>query len=256
MIPQDPDKDTDAPVSPGFDEPTENQPSSWLDVPLHTAPRDPDKDSAAPVSPDVDEESERRKKHLPLWLEFPLLIVAALLIAVLIKTFLFQAFWIPSSSMENTLQIYDRVLVSKLSYELSDIARGDIIVFDDPRAGFEQPDEDPLGRAIRNLKESIGLATPQSEFIKRVIGVPGDVVEGKDGSVYVNGARLDEPYLKGSASLIRPFGPVEVHDGSLFVMGDNRGASQDSRFFGPIPIDDVVGKAFIIIWPPSRAGGI
>jgi signal peptidase I len=208
------------------------------------------------MSPESDETTEKHKKQLPLWLEFPLLIAAALLIAVLIKTFLFQAFWIPSSSMENTLQIYDRVLVSKLSYEFSDIALGDVIVFDDPRAGFEQPDEDPLERAIRNLRESIGLVTPQSEFIKRVIGVPGDVVQGRDGAVFVNGVRLDEPYLKNLDTPIPPFDPVEVPEGSLFVMGDNRRASQDSRFFGPIPIDDVVGKAFVIMWPPSRAGGI
>jgi len=207
-----------------------------------------------PIEPADPEES--RKKQLPFWLEFPLLIAAALLIAVLIKTFLFQAFWIPSSSMEGTLQVYDRVLVNKVSYEFSDISQLDVIVFDDPRPGFEQPEEGALSRAIRNLKESIGLATPQSEFIKRVIGLPGDVVEGMDGNVFVNGERLEEPYLKHPDELISPFGPVQVPEGSLFVMGDNRRASQDSRFFGPIPIDDVVGKAFIIIWPLSRAGGV
>ena len=191
-----------------------------------------------------------------MWLEFPLLIGAALLIAVLIKTFLFQAFWIPSSSMEDTLLIYDRVLVSKLSYEFSDISQLDVIVFDDPRAGFEQPEEGAIERAIRNLKESIGLATPQSEFIKRVIGLPGDVVEGRDGSVFVNDVRLVEPYLKQPDLPIRPFGPVTVPPDSLFMMGDNRRASQDSRFFGPIPVDDVVGRAFVIIWPLGRAGGI
>ena len=212
---------------------------------------DPDSEPIEPVEPE-----ESRKKQLPFWLEFPLLIGAALLIAVLIKTFLFQAFWIPSSSMEDTLQVYDRVLVNKISYEFSDITRLDVIVFDDPRPGFEQPEEGALERAIRNLKESIGLATPQSEFIKRVIGVPGDVVQGKEGAVFVNGVRLDEPYLKNPDTPIGTFGPVEVPEGSLFVMGDNRRASQDSRFFGPIPIDDVVGKAFVLIWPPSRAGGI
>jgi signal peptidase I len=222
-------------------------------------PPDVNEDSAVPDPMDPVEPAEPEKsakKQLPLWLEFPLLIGAALLIAVIIKTFLFQAFWIPSSSMEDTLLIYDRVLVSKLSYEFSDISQLDVIVFDDPRAGFEQPDEDAVARAVRNLKESIGLATPQSEFIKRVIGLPGDVVEGKDGSVFVNGTLLDEPYLKQPDLPIRPFGPVEVPEDMLFVMGDNRRASQDSRFFGPIPVDDVVGKAFVIIWPISRAGGI
>lgn len=219
-------------------------------------PPDLDATSSVPEPAEPSGSTGKSKKQLPLWLEFPLLIGAALLIAVLIKTFLFQAFWIPSSSMENTLLIYDRVLVSKLSYEFSDISQLDVIVFDDPRAGFEQPEEDVIERAIRNLKESIGLATPQSEFIKRVIGLPGDVVEGSDGSVFVNGVRLDEPYLKQPDLPIRPFGPVTVPVDSLFVMGDNRRASQDSRFFGPIPVDDVVGKAFVIIWPVGRAGGI
>jgi signal peptidase I len=218
----------------------------------------PDLDETAPVPERSEpiEPDEDHKKQLPLWLEFPLLIGAALLIAVLIKTFLFQAFWIPSSSMEDTLQIYDRVLVSKVSYEFSDISQLDVIVFDDPRAGFEQPDESALERAVRNLKESIGLATPQSEFIKRVIGVPGDIVQGKDGSVHVNGVPLVEPYLKQPELPIRDFGPVEVPEDYLFVMGDNRRASQDSRIFGPIPMDDVVGKAFVIIWPIGRLGGI
>lgn len=219
-------------------------------------PPDVNEDPAA-AEPDESPVPERRKKkQLPLWLEFPLLIGAALLIAVLIKTFLFQAFWIPTSSMEDTLLIYDRVLVSKLMYEVSDFAYGDIVVFDDPRPGFEQPDEGPMQRAIRNLKESVGLATPQSEFIKRVIGLPGDVVEGKEGSVWVNGVRLDEPYLKEPEIPIAPFGPVDVPQGFLFFMGDNRRVSQDSRVFGPISVDEVVGKAFVIIWPASRWSGL
>ena len=204
-----------------------------------------------------DKDSDRRrvqKRQLPLYLELPLLVVIALAIAVLIKTFLFQAFWIPSSSMEDTLQVYDRVLVVKLPNELSTISRGDVVVFDDPRPGFEQPDEDSLEQAVRNLKESVGLSTPQSEFIKRVIGVEGDVVEGREGSVYVNGVLIDEPYLKESNATTSSFGPVTVLPGALFVMGDNRSNSRDSRYFGQIPVEDVVGRAFVIIWPPSRVG--
>lgn len=201
-------------------------------------------------------EKEKKKPLLPFWIEFPLLILIALLVAIGIKTFLFQAFYIPSSSMEDTLEVNDRVLVNKVTYAIGDIARGDIVVFDDPRGGFEQPEENAAESALRNLLESIGVVAPRSEFIKRVIGLPGDVVEGKDGGVWVNGVRLGEPYVKDSDRPIRAFGPVEVPDGRLFVMGDNRSASQDSRFFGPVPIDDVVGKAFIIIWPPSRWGSI
>lgn len=207
---------------------------------------------------EVPEDSKPAKKEplLPFWVEFPLLIVIALLVAIGIKTFLFQAFYIPSSSMENTLGINDRVLVNKVTYAINDISRGDVVVFDDPRGGFEQPEESPLQAAARNLFESIGVVTPRSEFIKRVIGIPGDVVEGRDGAVWVNGVRLVEPYLKEPDRPIREFGPVTVPEGRLFVMGDNRSASQDSRFFGPIPIEDVVGKAFVIIWPPSRWSGI
>ncbi len=196
------------------------------------------------------------KKELPFWLELPMLIGVALIVAVIIKTFLFQAFFIPSSSMENTLQIDDRVLVNKVVYRIGDVSRSDVIVFDDPRAGYEQPREDAVASAVRNLFESIGLVTPQSEFIKRVIGIPGDVVEGRGGDVVVNGVALVEPYLKNPDTPIPDFVPVVVGEGQLFVMGDNRRASQDSRYFGTIPIEHVVGKAFVIIWPPSRWGGL
>ena len=225
-----------------------------------TAPdeTDPTGDIAPPPDggEDVTESHAAKKTHIPFWIEFPVLILVALGVAILIKTFLFQAFYIPSSSMEDTLQINDRVLVNKLTYRFGDVARGDVIVFDDPRGGFEEPAESVFESATRNVLESIGLATPRSEFIKRVIGLPGDVVEGRDGAIHVNGSRLDEPYLKDPGYQIAPFGPVTIQPGQLFVMGDNRASSQDSRFFGPIPEEDVVGKAFVIIWPPSRWGGL
>ncbi|MCL1593040.1 MAG: signal peptidase I [Actinomycetia bacterium] len=221
-----------------------------------TQEHDTEFSDASDLGPSDEEPTTGGKKQLPFWLELPLLIGIALIVAVVIKTFLFQAFYIPSSSMENTLQINDRVLVNKVTYEIGDISRKDVIVFDDPRGGFEQPDEDAIDSAVRNLLESIGLATPQSEFIKRVIGVPGDVVEASSGDLIVNGEAQDEPYRKNPERPIPDFAPVVVPEGHLFVMGDNRGASQDSRFFGPIPIDTVVGKAFVIIWPPSRWSGI
>lgn len=209
-----------------------------------------------PVPPPPSEGEENESRGIPFWVEFPILIGIALIVAVLIKTFLFQAFFIPSSSMENTLLIDDRVLVNKVTYQSGDIARGDVVVFDDPRGGFEEPDESVVDSALRNLFESIGLVTPRSEFIKRVVGLPGDVVEAYDGLVHVNGQALSEPYLKEPDIPIPDFGPVDVPIDSLFVMGDNRRSSQDSRSFGPIPVDDVVGKAFVIIWPPSRWGGL
>ncbi len=196
------------------------------------------------------------EKQLPFWLEFPMLIGIALVVAVIIKTFLFQAFFIPSSSMENTLRIDDRVLVNKVIYRIGDVSRSDVIVFDDPRPGFEQPQEDAIGSAVRNLLESVGIVTPQSEFIKRVIGVPGDVVQARNGDLLVNGVVQIEPYRKYPIEPIPDFGPIDVEPGRLFVMGDNRRASQDSRYFGTIPIEDVVGKAFVIIWPPSHWSGL
>jgi signal peptidase I len=207
-----------------------------------------------PASP--EDAGGGKKKQLPFWIELPMLIGIALIVAVVIKTFLFQAFYIPSSSMEDTLQINDRVLVSKVSYTIGDIEHGDVIVFDDPRGGFEQPDEGALDSVLRNLLESIGLAAPQSEFIKRVIGMPGDTVEAKDGELLLNGVVRVEPYRKQPERPIPDFGPILVPTNELFVMGDNRFASQDSRFFGTIPIDTVVGHAFVIIWPPSNWSGL
>jgi len=217
-------------------------------------------DTGFPDAPDapkpVESEAAGSKNQLPFWLELPLLIGIALVVAVVIKTFFFQAFYIPSSSMEDTLMIDDRVLVNKITYEIGDISRRDVIVFDDPRGGFEQPKEGAVDSAVRNLLESIGLVAPQSEFIKRVIGLPGDVVEAVGGDLFVNGQIQVEPYRKNPDRPIPDFGPVTVPGGDLFVMGDNRSASQDSRFFGPIPSDTVVGKAFVIIWPMDRWSGI
>jgi signal peptidase I len=209
-----------------------------------------------PFIPALGDEVPGRKKRdpLPFWVELPLLVLVALVIAVLIKTFLVQAFWIPSSSMENTLLVNDRVLVNKLAYRVGDVGRGQVIVFDDPRGG-EERDEGFLEAAARNVAEAIGLSTPRSEFIKRVIALPGETIEIRDGRLLIDGIAIDEPYLKPGEPM-PDFAPVLVPADHVFVMGDNRAASQDSRFFGPIPTGDVVGRAFVIIWPPSRWGGL
>ncbi len=209
----------------------------------------------------TDDAASEGKPSLPFWLELPLLVGTALIIAVLIKTFLIQAFFIPSGSMKETLQINDRVVVNKLAFVVGDFAIGDVIVFDDPRGGFEQPDEGVVESTVRTLMESIGLAVPQSEFIKRVVGLPGDTVELRANQLYVNGEPIDEPYLAADAQPPSEcsgstYGPIEVPADHLMVMGDNRCHSSDGRVFGPIPIDTVVGKAFVIIWPPSRWGGV
>jgi len=181
--------------------------------------------------------------------ELPGLIIMAFVLALLIKTFLVQAFFIPSGSMEPTLVPGDRVLVLKVPYYFGDPDRGDIIVFEDP---------DPSGVPERGLVsgffhwmfEGLGVQRPDSEdFIKRVIGTPGDTVSAKDGQVYVNGEAIDEPYLTQPTD---DFAKDTVPEGKLFVMGDNRGNSLDSRFsLGFVPIDKVIGKAEVIIWPPG-----
>ncbi|MBI3648734.1 MAG: signal peptidase I [Actinobacteria bacterium] len=178
----------------------------------------------------------------------------AFVLALVIKTFLFQAFFIPSGSMEPTLMPGDRVLVDKIPYYFHDPRRGDIIVFEDPHPKAGQ-DRGLLGGFFHWMFQGLGFTPPENEdFIKRVIGLPGDVVEGRHGAVFVNGQKLDESYLPAGRET-RPFDPVTVPPGELFVMGDNRGNSLDSRFgLGYIPIDKVVGKAFVIMWPPGRVG--
>jgi signal peptidase I len=200
------------------------------------------------------------RRDAGFWRELPVLIVAALLIAILIKTFLVQAFYIPSPSMEPTLVRGDRVLVCRICTRLGGVSRGDVIVFADPDPAPHE-DDGLVRDALRWLAEGIGVAQPEDEdFIKRVIGMPGDVVEIRRGAVFVDGERLDEPYLHRRADT-RSFGPRTVPDGMLFVMGDNRLVSGDSRFppptgVGLVPEDRVIGVAFVRVWPPSRWGGI
>ncbi len=189
--------------------------------------------------------------------EIPALVVIAFVLALLIKSFLVQAFFIPSSSMEPTLMIGDRVLVNKLAYEFGGTPqRGDVIVFSNPHPTSE-PHRNPVSAFFHWVGQGLGFSQPSNEdFIKRVIGLPGEKIQGKNGRVYINDQLLNEPYLPAGVST-SDFGPTVVPQGTLFVMGDNRGNSNDSRYaLGPVPIKDVIGKAFVIIWPPSRIGGL
>lgn len=157
--------------------------------------------------------------------------MAALLVALVIKTFLFQAFYIPSESMEPTLKPGDRVLVNKLSYDVHSIHRGDIVVFKRPPAEAGNP-------AIKDL-------------IKRVVGLPGETIEARnDGKVYINGKLLKESYLP-AGTITSNLAPRVVPSGKYFVLGDNRSNSSDSRFIGAIPGSLIVGRAFIRVWPLS-----
>jgi signal peptidase I len=185
--------------------------------------------------------------------ELPILFIVALAVAIVLKTFVVQAFFIPSGSMEPTLEPGDRVLVQKVVYGPD---RGDVIVFSDPQ-GRPGPDRGIVGGFVHWLSSTLGIERPEHEdFIKRVIGLPGETVELRDGRLFVDGVRIHEPYLKGAVDT-RDYGPVRVPEGALFVLGDNRLNSNDSRFgLGFVPVDKVVGRAFAIVWPPSRVGWI
>ncbi len=183
--------------------------------------------------------------------ELAFLVGMAVVIAVVVKTFVAQAFYIPSGSMLPQLQIDDRVIVSKLSYRLHDPRRGDIVVFDAPGGG--EDDEPPLPqRALRGLAESIGVLAPSTdEYIKRVVALPGERVEGHHGKVLVDGLELIEPYLE-PGTVTSEFPAVVVPPRTVFVLGDNRANSADSRVFGPVPRSTVVGRAIVRVWPLSN----
>jgi signal peptidase I len=189
-------------------------------------------EGSEPILPDEDTRKRRKRRSgTRQAIEWVVLIGTALVIAIVIKTFLFQAFYIPSASMVPTLKINDRVLVNKLSYKTHDIHRGDIVVFTKP------PNE----------------ASDIKDLVKRVIGLSNETVEGRENHIYINGRLLKEPYLPAGTP-ISTFKPTTIPANSIWVMGDNRGESQDSRYFGPIRKSSVVGRVFIRIWPPTRLG--
>jgi signal peptidase I len=175
--------------------------------------------------------------------EWFLLIGGALVIALVVKAFLFQAFYIPSDSMVPTLKTNDRVIVNKLSYHLHKIHRGDIVVFRTPKG----PDGKPIDPTIKDL-------------VKRVIGLPGETVSEKDGHILINGKALKESYLpEGTVSNCASFpaqcfptGPIPAS--RYWVMGDNRPNSRDSRYFGAITKSEIVGRVFVRVWPLNRLG--
>jgi signal peptidase I len=204
------------------------------------------------------------KKPRPFLVELPFLLAIALVLAFLIKTFLVQAFVIPSGSMQNTLAINDRVLVNRFANWMGDKPnRGDIVVFQDPGGWLEDQPAKPknvVGKALT----AIGLLPEDNgDLIKRVIGIPGDHVacKGPNSPVTVNGVALTEPYLyPDNQASLDPF-DVVVPPGHLWVMGDHRAVSEDSRPHerakpggGMVPISNVVGHAVLIVWPPSHFG--
>nr|WP_233565757.1 signal peptidase I [Cellulomonas sp. PhB143] len=198
--------------------------------------------------------------------EVAIVLVSALLLSWLIKTFLVQAFYIPSESMEDTLKVNDRVMVSRMVPDVFDVHRGDVVVFQDPGGWlgpqYTETDRGALGNGVHDVLTWVGLVPQDSEdhLVKRVIGTPGDHVTCCDaqGRVQVNGQSIDETYVKpGSVPSEIPF-DVTVPDDMLFVMGDNRQHSADSRYNtgkpggGFVPMDDVTGTAFLRVWPLDR----
>ncbi|MGH3312169.1 MAG: signal peptidase I [Streptomyces sp.] len=213
------------------------------------------------------DEKRQTGKQRSFWKELPLLIGIALVLALLIKTFLVQAFSIPSNSMQNTLQVGDRVLVDKLTpWFGSEPERGEVVVFHDPGGWLSEspvPQPTGVGGAVQQALSFVGLmpSAEEQDLIKRVIAVGGDTVRcERGGSVKVNGKALDEPYIfpGNTACDDKPFGPVKVPEGRLWVMGDHRQDSLDSRFHqklkggGTVPTDQVVGRAIVVAWPLTR----
>jgi signal peptidase I len=238
------------------------------DVPPERVPGDPDEPGAQASEADGDG-AKRRKQRKPkkrgsFFRELPVLVVIALALALLIKTYAFQAYFIPSGSMQNTLEIGDKVLVNKIVYHLRSIHRGDIIVFNGAGSwnpGPAGPTPNPADRLYHAVIGLFGAAPGQTDYIKRVIGIPGDHVAccNAQGQVTVNGVALSEKsYLyPGNVPSQTPFN-ITVKPGMLWVMGDHRAVSDDSREHtgypggGDIPENMVVGRAFWIVWPPSR----
>jgi signal peptidase I len=184
-------------------------------------------------------------------IEWILVVAGAVAVALLVRVFAVQAFYIPSESMEPTLEVNDRVLVNRLSYKLHDVNRGDVIV-------FEKPD---------SLVTPVG-PNEIKDLIKRVVALPGESVVFQDGNVFIDGRELAEPYLpSGTVTQPGPGGvtwdhrctpddPCVVPEGTVWVMGDNRSNSEDSRWIGPVDQDLIVGRAFVTVWPVDRLGGL
>jgi signal peptidase I len=198
-----------------------------------TAPGEPAPPNPAPAEsgpPELVSAAPKKSRMRKTVIEWLIILLVAVLAAVGLRTFVVQPFYTPSGSMEPTLQDGDKVLVNKLAYDFHPVHRGDVIVFKKPADDF-----------------SPGI----KDLIKRVIGLPEETISAQGGSVYINGQKLKEPWLPKGVTTAN-FAPVHIPAGEYFVMGDNRGDSADSRVIGPIAKNLIIGRAFLLVWPPSR----
>jgi len=187
---------------------------------------------------DTGSRLERPPSRRRIMTEWAAILLVAALIAIGLKTIVLQSYSIPSESMVPTLLVGDRVLVNKLAYEAHDVRRGDVVVLDRPA----------------KLPASVQADSEPDQLIKRVIGLPGETIEARGGVVLINGRALVEPYLAKGADTDRLDEPVKIPPGCVFLMGDNRNFSLDSRVFGVVRVSTIVGRAVARVWPPNRVG--
>jgi signal peptidase I len=175
----------------------------------------------------MSQETKSTKENI--WKDIIEAVILAIILAAVIRIWLFEPFYIPSPSMEPALNTNDRIIVNKIAYKFHSPERRDIIVFQYP-------------------------LDPERDFVKRVIALEGETIEVRDNYVYINGKRLEEPYIP--EAMVSDFGPVRVPKDHLFVMGDNRNNSDDSRVWGALHTKYLIGKTVLKYWPPDRIGGI
>lgn len=201
----------------------------------------------------------RRARRSSLF-ELTFTIACALLLALAVEAVAVKPYRIPSGSMEPTLKIGQRVLVNRISHRLgSDPKVGDVVVFHPPASAYTQTCGDARsGAGTRRPCARPGAGVHGDTFIKRVVAVGGDTIAIRDGRVIRNGTPADEPFIEpcGDGSGCDFPQAIRVPEGYVFLMGDNRGGSDDSRYWGPIPVSRIIGKAVVTYWPPSRMGGL